>query len=215
MIPKSERERLELFEHMLSGMQAQEAPQIGRVETDFYRNSVRMGKECEKDGGYWDSNVEMTARAFACYIKDKLPYQSDYLAGHADCAVTFVSDKDGKMEVLKAYPEGEERRAINAVFDEIVADLKREQILTHSDVTLPLPAQPLAENEQISIFTAERPSVMAQLAAAKPAEKTTPGTGGPEKEPCAGDLRRCERFWKKIKITVLTGTAIIWNQVQS
>lgn len=174
VIPKSERERLELFEHMLSGMQAQEAPQIGHVETDFYRNSVRMGKECEKDGGYWDSNVEMTARAFACYIKDKLPYQSDYLAGHADCAVTFVSDKDGKMEVLKAYPEGEERRAINAVFDEIVADLKREQILTHSDVTLPLPVQPLAENEQISIFTAERPSVMAQLAAAKPAEKTTP-----------------------------------------
>ena len=174
VIPKSERERLEIFEHMLSGMQAQEAPQIGRVETDFYRNSVRMGKECEKDGGYWDSNVEMTARAFACYIKDKPPYQSDYLVGHADCAVTFVSDKDGKMEVLKAYPEGEKRRAINAVFDEIVADLKREQILTHSDVTLPLPAQPLAENEQISIFTAERPSVMAQLAAAKPAEKTTP-----------------------------------------
>lgn len=128
VIPKSERERLEIFEHMLSGMQAQEAPQIGRVETDFYRNSVRMGKECEKDGGYWDSNVEMTARAFACYIKDKLPYQSDYLVGHADCAVTFVSDKDGKMEVLKAYPEGEERRAINAVFDEIVADLKREQM---------------------------------------------------------------------------------------
>ena len=154
-------------------------------------------------------------QGFACYIKDKLPYQSDYLVGHADCAVTFVSDKDGKMEVLKAYPEGEERRAINAVFDEIVADLKREQILTHSDVTLPLPAQPLAENEQISIFTAERPSVMAQLAAAKPAEKTTPAQAVPKKEPCAGDLRRCERFWKKIKITVLTGTAIIWNQVQS
>lgn len=90
-------------------------------------------------------------------------------------------DKDGKMEVLKAYPEGEERRAINAVFDEIVADLKREQILTHSDVTLPLPTQPLAENEQISIFTAERPSVMAQLAAAKPAEKTTPAQAAPKK----------------------------------
>ncbi|MFR0839198.1 MAG: LPD1 domain-containing protein [Neglectibacter timonensis] len=28
--------------------------------------------------------MEMTARAFACYIKDKLPYRSDYLAGHAD-----------------------------------------------------------------------------------------------------------------------------------
>lgn len=181
VIPKSERERLEIFEHMLSGMQAQEAPQIGRVETDFYRNSVRMGKECEKDGGYWDSNTEMTARAFACYIKDKLPFSSDYLAGHADCAVTFATDKSGEMAVLKAFPEGAERKAINAVFDEIVADLKREQILTHSDETLPLPAQPLAENEQISIFTSDRPSVMAQLAAVKPAEKTTPAQAAPKK----------------------------------
>ena len=182
VIPKSERERLEIFEHMLSGMQAQEAPQIGRVETDFYKNSMRMGKECEKDGGYWDSNVEMTARAFACYIKDKLPYRSDYLAGHADCAVTFVTGKDGTTEVLKAYPEGEERRAINAVFDEIVADLKLQHILTHEETTLPLPSRTrLAENEQISIFTMERPSVMAQLAAAKPAEKTTPAQTVPKK----------------------------------
>ena len=183
VIPKSERERLELFERMLHGIQEQEAPQIGRTETDYYRNSVRMGKECEKDGGYWDSNVEMTARAFACYIKDKLPYQSDYLAGHADCAVTLVAGKDRKMEVLKAYPEGEERKAINAVFDEIMAELKREQILTHSETTLPLLVQaaPLAENEQISIFTMERPSVMAQLAAAKPAEKTTPAQTVPKK----------------------------------
>lgn len=183
VIPKSERERLELFERMLHSMQEQETPQIGRTETDYYRNSVRMGKECEKDGGYWDSNVEMTARAFACYIKDKLPYQSDYLAGHADCAVAFVSGRDGEMEVLKAYPQGEERRAINAVFDEIVADLKLQHILTHAETTLPLPVQTvlLAENEQISIFTMERPSVMAQIAAAKPAEKTTPVQTVPKK----------------------------------
>ena len=73
---------LEIFEHMLSGMQAQEAPQVGRVETDFYRNSVRMGKECEKDGGYWDSNTEMTARAFACYIKDKLSEYDHPILGY-------------------------------------------------------------------------------------------------------------------------------------
>lgn len=181
VIPKSERDRLEIFEHMLHSMREQEAPQTGRVETDFYRNSVRMGKECEKDGGYWDSNTEMTARAFACYIKDRLPYASDYLAGHADCAVTFAAGKDGKMEVLKAFPEGEERKAINAVFDEIVADLKREQILTHSDVTLPLPARPLAENEQISMFGVERPSVMGQLVAKKPAERTKPAQTAPKK----------------------------------
>ena len=176
VIPKSERERLEIFERMLSRMQAQEAPQIGRTETDFYRNSVRMGKECEKDGGYWDSNVEMTARAFACYIKDKLPYTSDYLAGHADCALTLVSGKGGEMEVLKAFPVGEERRAINAVFDEIIQDLKREQLLTHADVTLPLSVSELREaaDGQLSMFGVGRPSVMDQLAANRPADKKSP-----------------------------------------
>ena len=181
VIPKEMRERLEIFEHMLSGMQAQEPPQIGRVETDFYQNSVRMGKECEKEGGYWDSNVEMTARAFACYIKDKLPYRSDYLAGHADCAITFATDNDGKMEILKAFPEGEERKAINAVFDEIVADLKLQHILTHQEVTQPLAVRPLAENEQISMFDRGRPSVMEQLAVKNPAEKTKPVQTVPKK----------------------------------
>lgn len=80
----------------------------------------------------------MTARAFACYIKDKLPYASDYLAGHADCAVALVMDKSGETEVLKAYPQGEERRAINAVFDEIVADLKLQHTLTHAEQRCPL-----------------------------------------------------------------------------
>lgn len=181
VIPKETRERLETFEKILHGMQEQEAPKVGRTETDYYRNSVKMGKECEKDGGYWDSNVEMTARAFACYVKDKLPYQSDYLAGHADCAATFAADKDGKMEILKAFPEGEERKAINAVFDEIVADLKLQHVLTHQEVTQPLAARPLAENEQISLFSGERPSVMGQLAVKKTAEKTAPTQTAPKK----------------------------------
>ena len=176
VIPKSERERLESFERILHGMQEQETPQIGRTETDYYRNSMKMGKECEKDGGYWDSNVEMTARAFACYVKDTLPYASDYLTGHAECALTFVTDKSGNTELLRAYPQGEERKAINAVFDEIVADLKLQHILTHEDITQPLPVKhvPLAENEQISMFTDSRPSVIGQLAAAKPAVKEKP-----------------------------------------
>ena len=123
----------------------------------------------------------MTARAFACYVKDRLPYQSDYLAGHADCALTLVADRDGKMDVLKAFPEGEERRAINAVFDEIVADLKLQHILTHQEETQPLAAQPLAENEQISLFDRERPSVMGQLAAKKTAEKAAPAQTAPKK----------------------------------
>lgn len=182
VIPKSERERLEIFERMLHGMQEQET-QIGRVETDYYRNSMRMGKECEKDGGYWDSNVEMTARAFACYIKDNLPYSSDYLAGHADCAVTFVTGQDGEMEILKAFPEGEERKAINAVFDEIIADLKREHLLTHEDVTLPLQASELqaTADGQLSMLGGGRASVMEQLTAKKAAEKKAAAQAAPKK----------------------------------
>lgn len=182
VIPKSERERLEIFERMLHGMQEQET-QIGRVETDYYRNSMRMGKECEKDGGYWDSNVEMTARAFACYIKDNLPYSSDYLAGHADCAVTFVTGQDGEMEILKAFPEGEERKAINAVFDEIIADLKREHLLTHEDVTLPLQASKLqaTADGQLSMLGGGRASVMEQLTAKKAAEKKAAAQAAPKK----------------------------------
>lgn len=84
---------------------------------------------------------------------------------------------------MKVYPQGEERRAINAVFDEIVADLKLQHTLTHAETTLPLAVQavPLAENEQISIFTMERPSVIGQLAAARPAEKSTPAQAAPRK----------------------------------
>jgi len=42
-------------------------------------------------------------------------------------------------------------------------------------------AVPLAENEQISIFTVERPSVIGQLEAARPAERSTPAQATPKK----------------------------------
>jgi len=109
------------------------APTIGHTETEYYRNSKKMGQVCEKDGGYWDSNTEMTARAFAVYVMDKLPGRSDYLVGHAECAVNIVFDKEGNPEILRAYPQGDERKVINAVFDEIIADLKLQKYLIHDD----------------------------------------------------------------------------------
>lgn len=181
VIPKSERDRLEIYERIFSSMQERDTPPAVRIETDFYRNSVRMGKECERDGGYWDSNTEMTARAFACYVKDKLDGVSDYLVGHADCAVNIVTGKDGELEVIKAFPEGEERKAINAVFDEIVAELKREQILTHSVTTPPLRTQKYKENEQLSFFSGERVSVVERVTAIKRAGKASPAPAAPEK----------------------------------
>jgi len=194
VIPKETRDRLHIFENILQGMAERPEPTIGRVQTEFYKNSKRMGEISEKDGGYWDSNTEMTARAFATYIMDTLPGRSDYLAGHAQCAINFDTDKDGELTILKAYPEGEERAAINAVFDEIVAELKLQNHLTHDEHTPEPPPErqaapeiprgrratleirPDTPGEQLSFASlgreetaAAKPSVMDRLAAAKEA----------------------------------------------
>lgn len=53
--------------------------------------------------------------------------------------------------------------------------MKREQLLTHADVTLPLSVSELREaaDGQLSMFGVGRPSVMDQLAANRPADKIT------------------------------------------
>ena len=141
VIPKDERERLLIFEGIMRSMNNRTEPALGKTYTEYYTNSRKMGEACEKDGGYWDSNTELTARAFATYVLDKLPGRSDYLVGHAECAVDIIVDRDGTPHLLKAYPEGEERKAINAVFDELVAELKLQRYLTHDDRVRPEPKQ--------------------------------------------------------------------------
>lgn len=91
-----------------------------KVETDFYKNSKKFDSNCSKtENGYWQSNVEMFARAFACYVEDKLAEQgirNDYLCGHADSALLVDLTTE---EIIKAYPEGEERKTLNKRFDAI------------------------------------------------------------------------------------------------
>ena len=135
-IQKKNCDKLHIMEGILHESVSSE-PVIGRVPTEYYKNSIRMGKIFEKDNGYWDCNTELTARAFATYTMDTLTGRSDYLTGHAECAIIIDNDRDGNMSILKAYPQGEERRAINAVFDEIVADLKLKNYLSHDENTLP------------------------------------------------------------------------------
>jgi len=130
VIPKNYRDTLLSFERFLRlSAENTKAPAL-RIETDYFRDSKEMGKVCVKDGSYWDSNIELTARAFAAYILDKLPNRSDYLAGHAECAIAHTADKDGNARLIRAYPQDAERTAINAVFDEIFADLRAQNYFT-------------------------------------------------------------------------------------
>lgn len=118
-----------------------------KVRSDYAKNSVEMDKLYSKsDKGYWGSSVEMFARAFACYIEDKLaPNQSDYLCGHAESAVGV--NKAG--EPIYAYPRGAEREAINAAFDVLFSALKEREIL-HEKQHVSEKEEVLASEEQAS-----------------------------------------------------------------
>ena len=97
-------------------------------KTEYYKNSIEFDRSYRKESkGYWQDKKEMFARAFACYVKDKLDYRSDYLCGHADSYITIV---DGK--IIKAFPEGEERKAFNKGFDKVIDQLKEIGVLHHN-----------------------------------------------------------------------------------
>lgn len=112
--------------------------QIGtpqRVKTDFYNNSIKFDDSYSKtEHGYWQSTVEMFARSFACYVSDKLNNRSDYLCGHADLDLGLVTNNKGEIELIKAFPEGEERKNINEKIDKLIDYLKEKNILHNLDL---------------------------------------------------------------------------------
>lgn len=99
------------------------------TKTKFYEDSKVMDATYSKeDKGYWSSTIEMFARAFACYVKDKLsPDRSDYLCGHAEsCVSVVINSNSGIPKRIKAYPEGEERKNINKCIDELIEKVKEK-----------------------------------------------------------------------------------------
>lgn len=84
----------------------------------YYEESKNFGKQYSKtDHGYWESECEMFARAFACYVHDKLTDMGitcDYLVGHSEAG---------------PVPHGEERKQLNADFDALLADFKGRGLL--------------------------------------------------------------------------------------
>ena len=98
-----------------------------RNYSDYYRGSARFATHTSKSGhGYWASKCELFARAFACYVKDKLSEkgkQNDYLCGHADTC--YKKDEAGNF--IYAYPRGEERAYINEKFDQLFSELRKSE----------------------------------------------------------------------------------------
>lgn len=77
--------------------------------------------------GYWNQGTEMFARAFEAYIQDKLEdtgtRRNSYLVDGT--RVTYPSShKLADGSAAQVYPQGEERKRINAAFDALVAELR-------------------------------------------------------------------------------------------
>ncbi len=102
-----------------------------RLYTKFYKDARFFDGMFTKAGhGYWTSRCELLARAGAAYIKDKCAergIRNDYLSGHADGP--GISDK-GVTHYTS--PQGSEREAINAAFDELFKTINRTGALRRS-----------------------------------------------------------------------------------
>ncbi len=100
--------------------------------SEYLKGSREFDRIFSKAGhGYYADPCEMFARAFDCYLSDKLKsagIQSPYLTSHADC---FRIKRNG--ETVSAIPEGPERAAINCCFDRLLTDLKERGLLHPMD----------------------------------------------------------------------------------
>lgn len=95
----------------------------------------------------------MFARAFDCYISDKLKedgQKSEYLSAYAN-AFRYQDAKTG--ELIAAVPLGEERKLLNQKFDTLIADLKERGLLAQF-----LEARSIPIAEQLSSAPAQRPN---------------------------------------------------------
>lgn len=116
-----------------------------REKTEYYKDAMKISGVNAKDGGYWDSNCEMLARAFAAYITDKTSKSNDYLSGHSEGAVLA----DGGMAYI--MPRGEERTRINAAFDKLFTAAKEDGLIHENKSTKPTKTSRYALSEQAEL----------------------------------------------------------------
>lgn len=124
----------DIFSVVVNSLKTNSETKLGKNITDFYSDSRKMDEVCAKYGhDYWESEIEMSARAFACYISDVTSKGNDYLSGHSD----NMSSVDNNGNTIYAYPRGDERVTINSAFDELFAALKDDSIMQTDNSSKP------------------------------------------------------------------------------
>ena len=132
-------DKQEVVRHLRNYQTIKETPieefMRGKTEpSEYYKGSKAFDQIYSRCGaGYWSSEKEMFARAFDCYIEDKLKatgLRSDYLTSHA--SAYKYPGPDGAM--VYAIPVGEERKALDAKFDELIQQTKELGIFHEAEV---------------------------------------------------------------------------------
>lgn len=116
-----------------------------KEKTEYYKDALKISATHSKDDGYWESNCEMLARAFASYITDKTAKSNDYLSGHSEGAVLA----DGTVAYI--MPRGEERTRINAAFDKLFAAAKEDGLIHENTSEKPKNKSRYALSEQAEL----------------------------------------------------------------
>lgn len=132
IIPKDAKQQIVIWASSLKSAEEQlksQEPIERRVKTDFFKGSAEFDKVFSKAGhGYWQSDCEMFARAFDCYVADKIKEtgdKSEYLTAYANSFK--MPGTNGEM--ISAVPMGEERKVINEKFDLLITDLKERGLV--------------------------------------------------------------------------------------
>ena len=151
---KDTRRTLALYIEQASSYSEQAVEtQTKRVKTQFHEDALAISKTYAKDGGYWDSNCEMLARAFASYIHTKTDGKNDYLSGHA-LGATPVVDKNGNISVAYIYPhDTAEAEAIYKAFDDFFAAAKADGLFHEATRTKPTTTVRYAMSEDTQLNT--------------------------------------------------------------
>nr|WP_289422571.1 LPD1 domain-containing protein [Faecalibaculum rodentium] len=78
----------------------------------------------------------MFARAFDCYVKDRLSelgMTNDYLTYNADSFSVPYQKEENDIDILVAFPVGQEREQINLYFDTMVREISEKGILHEAE----------------------------------------------------------------------------------
>lgn len=108
----------------------------GPYGSDFQIGALEL--DAGQIGKYWSKPEEMAARAFQAYLEDRMAdagRRNDYLSAMADNK--YHVDPLFGIE-WKPFPEGEERKRINAAFDKLFEVIRGEQILEKAAANKPL-----------------------------------------------------------------------------